>query len=393
MQWERLARGQTNVLPVASSTLPMGSMASTSTEAVNSRFNRVLQFLNGLPGHRAASKQEIYMNTGIDINVDEEIRDKMQNNEKIRVVDNDYAYKAKFDVKNRDQLVKKLNSNDKGIAAAELLDCYVGIQEDLTELTRSGQIICIKSQDAAEVYYSRRFSFLTEVCAKATVEYGSYMTTVDCNTTEELRRGDCIRVGDHWFRVSNADKKAGIGNPPQPFTTINATTQSKSVSSIADLNIESKSKLKYILPFDTHHVPLDMPFPDHRQVHIHHTKWDVAPKLGKGSGVVPIVKHGCTNDIRELWKKSKDSSWPMDPAQLEVKLVQSGLSTQANVDAHRARRKMFVKNKVKTPRVRKQREIKITNTHLRDTALGKILANGGDNPNEFTLGAVKFDRE
>lgn len=89
----------------------------------------------------------------------------------------------------------------------DLIDCYVGVEDDLRELTHGGEIICVKNAETgADVYYSRGLSFLVDVSGAATVEAGRYLVHSSQDITNEVRRGDALRVGDNWFRVSAAVK-------------------------------------------------------------------------------------------------------------------------------------------------------------------------------------------
>lgn len=96
-----------------------------------------------------------------------------------------------------------------GMPIEDLIDCYVGVEDDLKELTRTGEIICLKNADkGAEVYYSRGPAFLVDLSGVATVEAGSYLAHSSQEITGEIRRGDALRIGDNWFRVSAAVKVA-----------------------------------------------------------------------------------------------------------------------------------------------------------------------------------------
>ncbi|RLN59228.1 hypothetical protein BBJ28_00016449 [Nothophytophthora sp. Chile5] len=139
--------------------------------------------------------------------------------------------------------------------------------------------------------------------------------------------------------------------------------------------------------FDKDHLPLDVPFPDAKKRNVASSdRWDVLPKRGPK---FPMVKHGCSNDIRQLWRDTL-RAWPSDRAEFERKLVQAGLTTQAKVDANRRQLKRRMKEDKKKNRPRKQRDIKISNQHLIGTKLGEILAKGSQE--QFTLGAVKFEK-
>lgn len=143
---------------------------------------------------------------------------------------------------------------------------------------------------------------------------------------------------------------------------------------------------RYMFKFDKDNLPLDVPFPDAKKRSISSDRWDVLPKRG---AKFQMVKHGCTNDIRQLWRDTL-RSWPTDRVEFEKKLVQAGLTTQAKVDANRRQMKRRMKEDTKKTRTRKQRDIKISNQHLIGTELGEILAKGGQE--SFTLGAVKFEK-
>lgn len=280
------------------------------------------------------------------------------------------------------QLLKILDRTPEGMPIEDLIDCYVSVEDDLRELTRTGEIICLKNADkGAEVYYSRGPAFLVDLSGVATVEAGSYLAHSSEDITDEIRRGDAFRVGDDWFRVSAAVKSSSATRPA-PF----AGLATKSVSSTRDLNVSKK--IKFMFKFDKDHLPLDVPFPDAKRRNIaSNDRWDLLPKRGPK---FQMVKHGCSNDIRQLWRDTM-RTWPSDRADFEKKLVQAGLTTQAKVDANRRQMKRRLKEDKKKNRPRKQRDIKITNHHLIGTKLGEILAKGSQE--QFTLGAVRFEKK
>lgn len=93
----------------------------------------------------------------------------------------------------------------------DLIDCYVGVEDDLRELAHSGEIICVKNAESgADVFYARGANFLVDVSGVATVEAGRYLAHSSQEITGEVRRGDALRIGDNWFRVSAAVKVHGL---------------------------------------------------------------------------------------------------------------------------------------------------------------------------------------
>ncbi|KAG6972273.1 hypothetical protein JG687_00001574 [Phytophthora cactorum] len=341
--WRNLAYGSQQAAEAAPAVAPTKSVKETMVSQVDAssvpkndgaKVYKILEFLRKVPMHKPVSVADIFKHTGVDLTMDDQVEQRLKNNPKVRLQGDQYAYQAKYDIKNRMQLLKILDRIPEGMPIEDLIDCYVNVEDDLKELTRTGEIICLKNADkGAEVYYSRGAPFLVDLSGVATVEAGSYLAHSSQDVTDEIRRGDAFRIGDNWFRVSAAVKSSSTTRPA-PF----AGMATKSVSSTRDPNVSKK--IKYMFKFDKDHLPLDVPFPD---------------------------------------------------AKRRNKLVQAGLTTQAKVDANRRQMKRRLKEDKKKNRPRKQRDIKITNHHLIGTKLGEILAKGSQE--QFTLGAVKFEKK
>ncbi|KAH7476926.1 hypothetical protein PRIC1_000937 [Phytophthora ramorum] len=388
--WRNLAYGSQQAADAAPAVVPKVAKetvvsqvdASSVPKNDGAKVYKILEYLRKVPMHKAVVVTDIFKYTGVDLTMDDQVEQRLKNNPKVRVQGNQYAYQAKYDIKNRMQLLKILDRIPEGMPLEDLIDCYVGVEDDLKDLTRTGEIICLKNADkGAEVYYSRGPTFLVDLSGVSTVEAGSYLAHSSQDITDEIRRGDAFRVGDNWFRVSAAVKSSSTTRPA-PF----AGMATKSVSSTRDPNVSKK--IKYMFKFDKDHLPLDVPFPDAKRRNVASSdRWDLLPKRGPK---FQMVKHGCTNDIRQLWRDTL-RTWPSDRAEFEKKLVQAGLTTQAKVDANRRQMKRRLKEDKKKNRPRKQRDIKITNHHLIGTKLGEILAKGSQE--QFTLGAVKFDKK
>uniref|UniRef100_A0AAV1TAD9 TFIIE beta domain-containing protein n=1 Tax=Peronospora matthiolae TaxID=2874970 RepID=A0AAV1TAD9_9STRA len=388
--WRNLAYGSQQVADAVPAVAPTKSVKETVISQVDAslvpkndgaKVYKILEYLRKVPMHKAVSVVDVFKHTGVDLSMDDQVEQRLKNNPKVRLQGDQYAYQAKYDIKDRMQLLKILDRIPEGMPIEDLIDCYVGVEEDLKELTRTGETICVKNADkGAEVYYSRGQTFLVDLSGVVTVEAGSYLTHSSQDTTEEIRRGDAFRVGDNWFRVSAAVRSSSTTRPA-PF----AGMVTKSVSSTRDLNISKK--IKYMFKFDKDHLPLDVPFPDAKRRNVASSdRWDLLPKRGPK---FQMVKHGATNDIRQLWRDTL-RSWPSDRAEFEKKLVQAGLTTQSKVDANRRQMKRRLKEDKKKNRPRKQRDIKITNHHLIGTKLGEILSKGSQD--QFSLGAARFDK-
>ncbi|RQM20453.1 hypothetical protein B5M09_001691 [Aphanomyces astaci] len=203
-------------------------------ETVVGRLQKVLEYLNSIANHAAVTVPQIYQKTGI-VCIDlaspgeYEVCERVRNNPKVRIEGDKFAYKAKFDIKTRADVLRQLNRN---------------VEDDLRDLTRIGTVICIRNtEDGNDVYYPRGGQFLVELSGSGLVEHGCFIVATKEDITSEIRRGDAIKVGDQWFRVSAAPKTGGGSSQPQTFM---AGMTSKSVSSVRDLNLSASKKTRYI---------------------------------------------------------------------------------------------------------------------------------------------------
>uniref|UniRef100_H3GFD0 TFA2 Winged helix domain-containing protein n=1 Tax=Phytophthora ramorum TaxID=164328 RepID=H3GFD0_PHYRM len=385
--WRNLAYGSQQAADAAPAVVPKVAKetvvsqvdASSVPKNDGAKVYKILEYLRKVPMHKAVVVTDIFKYTGVDLTMDDQVEQRLKNNPKVRVQGNQYAYQVRGESScwaarwlAQMQLLKILDRIPEGMPLEDLIDCYVGVEDDLKDLTRTGEIICLKNADkGAEVYYSRGPTFLVDLSGVSTVEAGSYLAHSSQDITDEIRRGDAFRVGDNWFRVSAAVKLQY--HPP---------------GAICRNGDKKRVVNTYMFKFDKDHLPLDVPFPDAKRRNVASSdRWDLLPKRGPK---FQMVKHGCTNDIRQLWRDTL-RTWPSDRAEFEKKLVQAGLTTQAKVDANRRQMKRRLKEDKKKNRPRKQRDIKITNHHLIGTKLGEILAKGSQE--QFTLGAVKFDKK
>ncbi|CCI39791.1 unnamed protein product [Albugo candida] len=406
MSWRNLAYGSKQVAESATTVIPIKEAPQIDISNVpkndGAKVYNILEYLRKVPMHQPVSIKDIFQHTGVDLGVDDQVDHRLKNNPKVRVVGDRYAYQVS-EIRHQEQNTIAENARPstrfptafdsssfenallfqtpEGIPTEDLMDCYVDVERDLQALARSGEVICVKhAEKGAEVFYPRDMSFLVDVSGVATVEPGSYITNSSQDVTNEIRRGDAIKIGNHWFRVSGAVKTSSASRPA-PFSGMS----SKSVSSVRDPN--TSKKVRYLFKFDKDHMPIDAPFPDaSNNTAASMDRWDALPRRGPK---FQMTKHGCTNDIRELWQNTM-RNFPTDRNEFYKKLVQAGLTTQSKVDASRRQSKRRLKEDKKKTRTRKQRDIKISNQHLIGTELGEILAKGSEE--QFTLGAVQFDK-
>lgn len=175
---------------------------------------RVLEFLRQVPNHQPVTPESILEGTRVDLSMDDVVDQRLKNNPKVIVVEEQegsvitYAYQAKYtNLKNKHQLLKILDRVPDGIPHDDLVDCYIGVEQDLLEYVRSSAVICIRNIDrAVDVYYSRGPTFLTTCAAQATCQPNSYVAKLSKPLSSECRRGDSIQIGTQAFRISPAIK-------------------------------------------------------------------------------------------------------------------------------------------------------------------------------------------
>jgi hypothetical protein len=109
---------------------------------------------------------------------------------------------------------------------------------------------------------------------------GSHIVSTADDLTSEIRRGDAILVGQSWYRVSSATKPPTAGG--------NGQSRSKAHSSVTS-DKELSARNNYHDPFNSNTLPLDGDY-DGSEVF-----------TGKG------YKHGCTNDVRDMWNNTAAS--------------------------------------------------------------------------------------
>ena len=180
--------------------------------------------------------------------------------------------------------------------------------------------------------------------------------SIDCsvNIMNEIRRGDVILVGDSFFRVDCRIEGSGKSNQPE------RAKPPLSVSSTEDH--DPKGRNTYLKPFSLNVLPLDGDYD------------------GSHTITCKALKHGCTNDIRQIWNATNEelSNLRADPyrfdSSLQDELIRLKLLTRPGSDLSKTQFKGDAQVKQKRIKVQKQRKwTRVSNTHLIGTELGSIL--------------------
>lgn len=247
-------------------------------------------------------------------------------------------------LRNRFELLNLIDSIKTGVALKDIENCYEDIRGHVHEMIIGGEVIAIKNKETKNtVLFPRGRPFLTTLSGTVTATPCDQVLSTSMDLTPEIRRGDAILVGDSWFRVSSAVGK----NANQPARA-RAPLSVSSVQEISERNV-------YIDVLDASHVPLD----------------------GDYDGAVvyqgAAFKHGCTNDVRDMWAATLAETKPfMGDKELEAELFRLNLISRPGA-AVQKKKVISAADAKKERRKVKRRIMKPTNTHLRGTVIGDII--------------------
>jgi hypothetical protein len=221
-----------------------------------------------------------------------------------------------------------------------------------------GEIIAISNKDKKTfILFPRGTPYYSQLSGTITASRGQQNIMTTENLTSEVRRGEAIKVGPYWYRLSCA---VGSGSEREQ-------TQRSTAPLSVTLDKEMSESNVYCSPFNANTLPLDGDF-DNGQ--------------NNGSAFKGVaLKHGCTNDIKDIWRKTyeKTKSFVTDDTLLRQELVKHGLMRQLNASLDRKKKPEKKEKEKKKRQIRKPRDSQRDNNnlginaHLRGTAVEKIL--------------------
>lgn len=306
-----------------------------------------------LPRDQRATVVDFFREVQVDLEgLDYGVLDMVKNNPKVDVTNEHgvlyFKYRAKFEIRNKFELLNAIDKVKSGISWGDIEDCYVGIQNDMMEMVMSGEIIAAKNKETrVQILYPRGRPFLTNLSATCVATPGEQSISTSEDIRKEVRRGDAIQVCDSWYRVASNLK--GKTNQPE------RARAPLSVSSVEDLSTTNE----YLDVFSDRQLPLDGDFDGD-------VIWQGRPK-----------KHGCTNDLRERWKETLEHLKPFsDDISLEKELLRLNLIAKHGLSSSV---KKFHTTELKRPKKRARRApSRITNVHLKGTAIGDLISSTPD---------------
>ncbi|KAK1742604.1 transcription initiation factor TFIIE subunit beta [Skeletonema marinoi] len=241
----------------------------------------------------------IYKSLGIDLSdggVDSAVANMLANNPKVNVEEvpdpenpslsiMHYGYRAKFStVRDRATLLAQINRCKHGVKWSDLTDAYDDVEKDLKKLLAGGEILGVNNpEERDKVLFPRGDHFLVELDGCVTVDLPelpvepedkndlarmeaykqellrlkhvrqatSHLIKTDIDHRTQIRRGEAVRVGNVWFRVSSAVRE-GVSLDNQPPRA----QAPPSVVSMKDLSKKNEVD-GYVRRFDQNTLPLD----------------------------------------------------------------------------------------------------------------------------------------
>lgn len=220
-------------------------------------------------------------------------------------------------------------------------------------MIRAGELIAAQNKEKRTlVLFSRGDSFLSELSADVTAHPRDQIVVTAGSLESQVRRGEAVRVGNFWYRVSTTVQGSANGQPQRAAAPLSVTLD----KDLSDRNV-------YVLPYTAEALPLDGEFEEAVDFH------------GKA------VKHGATNDVKAYWNLTAEDikAFDKDEMKLVDELVQHKLTSQGR---HSAAYKKTHVVKEKVQKKRKQREGLLfqgvgSNSHLLGTKIGALLQKSG----------------
>mmetsp|Transcript_30191 Transcript_30191/g.63973 ORF Transcript_30191/g.63973 Transcript_30191/m.63973 type:complete len:573 (+) Transcript_30191:108-1826(+) len=259
----------------------------------------VLVFLRHHRSSGCLPPSAIYKSLGIDLSdggSDAAVVSMLMNNPKVNVEQipgpenpslnmNLFGYRAKFStVRDKATLLAQINRMKNGVKWSDLMDAYDGVEKDLQKLISGGEILGVPNPEEKDrIVFPRGESFLVELDGCVTLELPpmppepkdkndsmqmavykgqvarilqarkihSRMVKTNIDPRLQIRRGEAIRIGSEWFRISSEIR------PDLPLDKQPPRAQAPpSVVSMKDLSKKNEVD-GYCRRFDAKTIPLD----------------------------------------------------------------------------------------------------------------------------------------
>jgi hypothetical protein len=322
------------------------------------KYINIIEYLKALPRDQRATFIDIERSLHIDIKHDTLMLDMLKSNPKVDIEYLDpadptalsFQFRAKYEFQNKHELVRGIDRVKCGILMSDVQDCYPNAASDINLMILGGEVIaCKNSEKKSMVLFPRGQAFLTKLTGDVTAKPSSNLVETSHNVQNEIRRGDAVRVGDSWFRVSSAIRNG---------SSVERSKMPPSVTS----DKAWPDRLVFFDEFNATTLPLD-------------GDYDGTEEYKAGVA----VRHGCSNDVRSQWLETAGQFRQniADEHALLSELVKQNLVTRSGSVSVAQRRKPTTTISGQIKKQRKQRVSTVTshhNAHLKGTQLERIVS-------------------
>lgn len=330
---------------------------SARSVPLNAKVHRAVEFLKISARNKSVSIKQMEAglskspNRLVDLREDEKFLQRLDAHDKViktMTPSGELAYSFKSDfprVYDRKSLVAEVELIGGAVCAKRFEDdaCFEGVGKEIKALVRCGDVIGVKNMESRDiVLFPRGFKFLVGLRGEhnthtAVAGHSRVVTSMDLRA--EIRRGDGVGIVGNgaidWFRVSHDlnGQQRQWAEMPGSLSSVKALGKDRKDADELWADVFTSREL----PLDTSYAPT--------------TQSSVPPR-------VRLVKFGCTNDLRDLWRKT-GAKLPKDDLALEGLMRERGLLT-----SHAPRKRVRLNNDKKPRRRMPSRMKRVTNSHL-----------------------------
>jgi hypothetical protein len=349
----------------------------------------VKSYLQSLPGHPFVSFAQVAEQLGVDLHVQEDVLERLKENDRIDVdtVGARLKFNPRLDIRDLSSLLAALDKNPDGLQLSEVIECGPkDIGEAVERAVVSGAVIAVRNRGTSNVttnivLFPRGPVFLVpigsgrlqldgEEQSGGARDAGSrkrYKLSTDTDVRSEVRRGDVLVIGRQ-----GAEALAERDLPAIERNCVRVSLDLAGTRNDADLGQIMDHLSRLPTPYSRESLVDPLPpkgGADYRRAFLD-SKIPLMPAFaGDATGEAPVFKHGCTNDLREVWRSvcKRYQYRPQDSATVNRLLAEEGLASGAWIDmganVSGLKRKQVVKKKKRQGR----KVTNLTNAHLEET--------------------------
>lgn len=307
---------------------------------VSKKLFLVRSFVQRLREHPWQSFAQVQAATGVDLSAEDSVLSKLRLSPLIKVDAEleQIKFEPRVDVRDVPTLLAALKKFPDGISLQEIEDCGPdGVVDCVFSAIVWGLVIAVRNKQtggnsAPIVLYPRGPLFLVPLSGTFSVEPGKRRLQSSVDVTAEVRRAEALVVGvDALEAVADAGASAASADAVgKRCLRVSAETTDFSDEGGQDHERIVESLRHSATPFSRSTALPPPPMKEEFTRVISDSKLPVAPEyLGPPLRNAQVFRHGCTNDVKDVWRKVvRSTPFHADQAKtLDRMLLQNNLAT------------------------------------------------------------------